>query len=365
MTRPICGVTSLALFACTLLACKKEDDAERKPLPDWSDGYEQSSPISEGGVSVEDAGLERPDAPEDAFAVLVASDVEYPARLLKAGTNDACAVPRGAPNEPIDCILDHDELDLNVLGFALDVVAPKGMCDFFEYSGYLFENWEVGTGPTEVSFTVHEDGTFSDEVNSENGVPQCAFNYEAKYGKPFPNCCLGSYVVTIKSEMSGLENEVPGLWGNNIARCYEGGAFYFERAVLSADGFPLDEVIYVGGEAHTERYKFNGISAQHITNLPLANYWDPEDLDGEMPAPLRGVASRPDYVFTCEDAAAEWRAVVRVHVREWNEEVEFDAERDPDTIGLESGWGTPINDLVDWGDAAADSVTFPELYPVR
>lgn len=357
-------IALIALLACTHYACS-DDETVRKPLPDWSDGYEQDAPGTDGGgVSVGDGGVDRPDAPEDAFAVLVGADVPYPARLVRAGTNEACAVRRGAPDEPIDCILDLNELDVLALGFAVDVVAPEGMCDFVEYSGFLFENWEVGEGPTEVSYTKHEDGTFSDEVNSQNGEPRCEFDYSWQVPGG-PNCCFGDVTITIESAASGEETHVDGFWAGDLSRCYEGGAFYYEHVEIGAGGFPLDELFYVGGGPVSRRYKFEGISELHTTNLPLANYWNPTDHGGDMPATHRGQLSEPYYVFICEDDAEEWRAVIRLLVREWNEEAEHDAEGNPDTTGVEPGWGTPINDRADFADLAPGASTYPQLPPVR
>lgn len=358
-------IPSCALLACALLACGDES-TEREPLPDWSDGYERDAPTAGGDGGVEPP-VDRPDAPADSFALLVSREVEYPTRLRRAGTNDPCAVSRGAPREAIDCVLDVNELDLSALGFAVDVVAPKGLCDFVLYDGFLFENWRVGAGPTVVSYTVEGDGTFSDEVNSKNGDPRCEYDYSWQYADVLdaPNCCTGSYTLEITSKQSGKTSESTEQWNPELGRCYEGGAHYFTDVVLSGDGFPLDQWFYVGGAAKTKTYEFEGISDEHFTNLPLANYWEPQDHEGDMPAAYRGAYSRPYYSWVCTDDAEEWRAHIRLQVREWNEEAEYDVDGNSDTSGVEPGWGTPINDLEDFADRTPDAISFPELPPVR
>lgn len=356
----------LASLVCALLACSKKS-TEREPLPDWSDGYEHDAPTPGGGDGGVGPGPERPDAPPDSFALLVSSETEYPTRLRRAGTNDPCAVSRGARREAIDCVLDVNELDLNALGFAVDVVAPDSLCDFILYEGFLFENWEVGTGPELVSFTVEADGTLSHEMNSAKGEPRCEYDYSWQYPKAYgaPNCCGGGYTLRITSAETGEISESSQQWNPELGRCYEGGAYYYKDVELSADGFPLAEWFYIGGKAESKRYEFDGISEQHLTNLPLANYWDPQDHAGDMPAAHRGAYSVPYYRWSCVDDAEEIRAVIRLQVREWNEESEYDVDGDSDTTGTEPDWGTPINDLEDFADRTPDAVSFPELPPVR
>ena len=362
------GLAPFALLACALLACG-DASTGREPLPDWSDGYERDAPVpggADGGVAPPPP-LVRTDAPEDSFALLVSRSVEYPTRLRRAGTNDPCAVSRGAPREAIDCVLDVNELDLSALGFSVDVVAPKGLCDFILYDGFLFENWQVGAGPSEVSYTVEPDGTLSHEVNSAQGEPRCDYDYSWQYPKALeaPNCCTGGYTLRITSKESGETSESSQQWDPDLGRCYEGGAHYYSELVLSKDGFPLDEWFYIGGDAKTKQYAFDGTSEEHLTNLPLANYWDPQDHGGDMPAAYRGAHSKPYYSWVCADDAEEWRAQIRLLVREWNEEAQYDVDGDSDTTGVESSWGTPIDDLEDWADATPDAVSFPELPPVR
>ncbi len=358
----------LGSLACALLACKKES-TEREPLPDWSDGYEHDAPTPGGGGG--DGGVEpdpvRPDAPPDSFALLVSSEVEYPTRLRRAGTNEPCAVSRGARREPIDCVLDVNELDLSALGFAVDIVAPDGLCDFILYDGFLFENWQVGAGPEVVSYTVETDGTFSHEVNAANGKPRCDYDHSWQHPKAFgaPNCCTGGYTLRITSGETGEVSESSQQWDPELGRCYEGGAHYYTEVELSGDGFPLAEWFYIGGTEQTRRYVFDGTSEQHLTNLPLANYWDPQDHGGDMPAAYRGEHSIPYYSWTCTDDAEEFRAQIRLQVRDWNEEAEYDVDGDSDTTGVEADWGTPINDLEDFADRTPDAVSFPELPPVR
>ena len=165
--------------------------------------------------------------PTGGFGLVVADDVEYPHRLYEEGNMDApCRVSLGDDSHnDIHCMLDMDELDLYVLGFKLNVLTPVGGCDFVLYEPYIYESWPSGPGPKEVSYTVHPDGTFSDEVNSANGVPICD-NDNSRLIVNGPNCCTGDYKLTVTRAETGESTTSVHAWGGETyADCYDGGGW--------------------------------------------------------------------------------------------------------------------------------------------
>lgn len=349
MRREHIRLARIALLACALLACEQKQ--EKKPLPDWSGHYDQ------GDSGVVDASK---GAPVGGFSMVIPDDVEYPYRLYEEGREDApCAIDLGdQSHKDIRCILDMNELDLFVQGFKFDVVTPEGGCDYVLYDPYLYESWEIGQGPTEVSYTVNEDGTFSDEVNSQGGTPACNFDYshEAALG---PNCCYGQYTLTIKSAMTGETTTEANVWGGPSPDCYDGAAFLRDGVKLDAYGFPLAPIYPVDREHHVIPIVQQGLSDKYPKiNVPLANYWNPED--GTAPKGLRDMNARPDYTLTCLDHADEVLGRIRFQVREWNEEVQFDTHGNPDTLGVERDFDSPpINDELDWKDLMDQMIDFP------
>lgn len=362
------------LLACAglalLSACSSE--ADREALPDWSEGYEEIIPYSGA-----DGGVEPPeDFPEDSFGIGISADITYPIRIHQLNTpNQACSVKQGSPEAEITCVIEMDELDLYALGLKYDIVAPEGMCDFVFYSSYMFENFEIGEGPTEVSWTVDENGQITDEVNSFEGVPRCQYDYSWQYppSAEAPNCCIGTYTRKVKHVKPGKgDNAEPeekiteseGIWYGNPAECYHGAAYIDKDVVFSANGWPMMKFIYIDREAMVKTIEYHGLSAHFWSNVPLANFYDPADHENDMPVAFKGIDSRPFYDFQCLDDAEEIIAHIQLVVREWNEEAEFDANGDPDSEGIEPGWETPLNDIADWADLTPGNTEYPEILPV-
>ena len=368
--RPVCHRATLIALALSVVAGCDDTEKDREPLPDWSEGYDigrfdiDAGPSDSGAGSDSDSGVVRhPDVPPGHFALAIPEDTPYPIRLRRTGSNNApCSFPAAGERNEITCTLDMDELDLWVLGLKYDVVVPEGMCDFLYYRSYMYANWKVGPGPSEVSYTKHADGTYSDEVNSENGRAVCDFDYTDRYSAAFdaPNCCQGGYSLTITSAESGESSTSSHQWGGDSSGCYYGAAFLDKEAVFTSDGFPTGKFLYVNREGLNKTIEYEGLSDKYASNVALANHWDPSEHDG-MPAALRADRASPYYEFLCLDDADEILGHIRLVVREWNEEVEFDKDGNPDSEGTETGWGTPLNDITDWADLTPGDDTFPSL----
>lgn len=355
MVRPTASLIGPCLLGTLLAACPERP--ERKPLPDWQNGG------SVDGGAGEDAA-QPPD--QHPFALAAATDVDYDTRLRQTDTaNTVCAVfPDGttAGYFSLDCTLDINELDLFGNGLDFDFSVPAGVCEYVVYWHPMYEAFEVGQGPTEVSWDVDDVGNISNAVNSVNGAPYCEFDY-SKQNEHAPNCCTGSYTITVTNTVTGQVQVSPLLfWGGNPADCYNGAAYWDPEASMSEDGWPRATIVFTHGTAWSKRFHWPLLSTDYATNVVLASYFDPADHQpGGAPAGFLGAAAEPFHVFQCYDHAEELLAELRLVVREYNEQVQFYDDGDPDTTGVEPYSGNPINDRRDWADATPGSTTFVGL----
>lgn len=360
---------ALALAIASAVTACEGDDAPREPLPDWSGGY------ADGGIRPRDP-VDGPGTPEiqfgtyddlieGDFSIAVPRNVAYPIRIRKLGSAaEPCGITPGdvgGLHNEIQCVLDMDELDLFVLGMAGDVVVPAA-CEYLLYRLYMYENWPVGLGPDTVSWTVQPDGTRTDEVNAADGNAVCAFDHE-RLDPAAPNCCLGTYEQRIKHAETGEVQVSTHAWGGKPGDCYDGAAYHAEGAAIDeATGFPVATYVYGHDRSFVQQVRVDGISEHYFSTVPLASFYDPTDHAGGPPAAFTGEFAVPTSDFLCLDHAEEIRARIRLTVREWNEEAEFDADGDPDTEGLEPGWDTRYDDFPDWAELTPGAGAWPMLY---
>jgi hypothetical protein len=339
------------------------DAPTRKPLQDWSPGYDTGEVLDGGLLDVDGSVV---DVLPEAFSIRKSPKVRWPMRVARLPDLDSpCAIETSgklgfAKGKNIQCMIDVNELDLWVLGLQIDIGVPEGACDMLAIESYRYENFEVGTGPTAVSFTQHDDGTFSDEINARDGKPSCRYDYRS-YG---PNCCLGEYALKVKNAETGKVTSAKGKWEGKPADCYYGAAFLDKDAKFTEEGWPEDRIVYAGRKYLRVEMDYDGVSDKYASNIALASYVQAADHDKMLPAGLRGLWARPTYAFTCLDDAAEIIARIDVTVREWNEEVEFNRPGDSNTTGTEAGWDISwdqIDDLTDWKTQTPGSSEFPNL----
>lgn len=334
-----------------LLSCG--GDASREALPDWGAGYVGDG----GGVPDDPAGAGK-------MSLAFADDIGVPARMYDVATLDECAMEIDGTLEgrqEIVCRMDLNELDLYGLGLIFDFHVPENGCDWIRYWHYQYEAYETGFGPTDVSYAEDDDGNITNEVNSRGGEPFCIYDHKKWTDPDWPNCCMGTYTLAVTDvETMQVTTYPPKSWNGKPSECYAGAAFVDKEAVLDDDGWPLSKLVFVARAAFHKRFEFGSSAEDYSTNLAYANYYDPDDHGGTAPAGLGPMALRPvpHYNFYCLDHAEEIIGSIRLVVREWNEEREFFAKGDPDTVGFEPGTMHPLNDRKDWLDATPGSITW-------
>lgn len=355
-----CVALALLLAGCPLPL--------RDDLPDWSEGFEDGA-----DADTDDTGV----APvPGAFAVLAppVDDIGWEVRLHETGDYEAaCAIefestPTAAEYQERDCTLDIRELDLYGGGLDFDFSVPDNLCEFVVWRHYMYEDWEVGIGPTTVKITLDAEGEIVAEENAFNGEPFCTYDYSTAFADG-PNCCLGSYQVELWSEGGTEADEIspPVAWGGTPADCYDGAAFIDPEATFTEDGWPQGRIVFVDRDDFEKRFHWDALSGQpYVGNVALANFVDPADHGGGLPAGLRGFEAQPYYLFQCYDHAEELLAEIRLVVREWNTQAEFDkiladppdASGDPDAVGTEPVSGHPLDDRSDWATATPGADLF-------
>ncbi len=363
-------LAALGAGSSLFLGC--DDGATVADLPDWSDGYAGTNPDAGDGGS-DDTGIEIPDDidPITGFAMRVPNDLPYEARVHQVGDAAAACEIQLADDwtgyQDIDCIYETAELDLWGNGLDFELTVPEGACDYVVYHHYQYEAWEVGSGPSDVSYTVTQEGVLTDLVNARpDGSGACDYDYS--YSDPLaPNCCLGTYTLTVTYESDGLgspekvevfEGEP---WNGRPSDCYAGASFIDPEVVLTSDGWPTGRIVFTDQSEYYKRFEWDELSSEYGTNVNLANYYNAGDHGGTMPAGFTGDWAQPDYLAQCYDNAEELIGEIRMRVREWNEVAEFEKDGnsgDPDTSGTEASSGTPINDRQDWADATPGNSTW-------
>jgi hypothetical protein len=316
---------------------------------------------TDGNVGDDDDDVVQPQI--GPFRLGITPGLNYPMRMRETGSvDDQCEVtPPATFLEYVDleCQIDINELDLYGNGLDFDLQVPAGACDYLIYWHYQYEAWEVGVGPTEVAFTILPGGGCIDQLNSVNCTPYCEYDHGWRY-RDAPDCCLGSYTKTVTDPFGNVtvSNE---FWTGLPSSCYGGAAFVDPEVVLGPDGFPRARIVYLNRAAYQKSFHFDPLSDEFYSNVPLANHYQPQDHDGDRPAGLNGAWAQPRYTFQCTDRAYEVLSELRLSVREYNEVTKYEADGDPNSVGIEPVTGLPLDDLNDWATATPGKELFLEF----
>lgn len=265
----------------------------------------------------------------------------------------------------IECIVEVEELEGAFNGISMVMNSPPGMCPYIRYTPYFYFGRDYGVGPTSATVNLDVNGNLKGGSSvvgpgtlTSKGEVLCDFEYKDNDAR---NCCLGSASITTVQDIDGggtSSTTVTKEWGGKPGNCAAGtGAKTAPRTVET--NMPTG-VYYFKPNGFNDEFKTEKRSViDGYSSLYYANYYS-----GVIPNAFKDGATYPGnpyYEWICLDDALEIRARIRVQIREWNDIDEFalEATGDPDTGGLETGFGTSINDFADWLDVTNGGNGFP------
>ncbi len=349
-TRTIKVVFTLLLTSALLASCR---------------GKEEIASEGGGGTSGDASkDTEKPGAIDTtSFSVTYQADTKYTYYAHK-GTGSAgedwnaqCQVMPTDLVKDITCVVEANELDLFFFGVGLRINLPPAMCSFLVQRRPYFYRYLPGYGNA-----TGVDNTAGTIVNS--GVAPgantltCAYDYKAING---PNCCEGTYTKIVYSNTNVGTATANQSWGGKAANCLAGPAA--DLSPKAENGYPLGVLSFIEGVGFNNGYfLLPPFGKNYSTNLSIANYFLAADHAATRPlmtTTSTGFQSSQLYhEFDCLNRAREIIATIKVMVREWNSVEEFAkmAAGNADLVGVEPGYGTPVNDYVDAKDLG-------EFYP--
>ncbi len=359
----------LAFLAVPLFALGCEQDPVEPPP--WA----PTDPNEPGTV---DTGPEPALGGQVALSPILAFDGRFG---LAEDINEPCVIDTTEGFVEQRCRLEANELDLFFHGWGYNALVDAGTCTYLGVRNYVYMAWEIGNGPTEVSYTIDSDSGLClpgvNETAALDCVPTCAFDY-SQQNNLFPNCCYGEFNLTVNyTDGTPAATTGPYYWGGGpIGECFGGAAFASNVTALDANGFPFRLIFDIdeGANTATEVLFFGPIEEPFASNVTVANYVNPNDptplaFSTAYQSPLTGrvYSPNPFYIVDCLDDAEEVLGRITVEVEEWDTVAEFvQGEGSNPDIGQRPGIGepqpleenglSPINDFYDWRDFNIDQI---------
>ena len=341
------------------------------------------------------------------FKVEVTSSTNYAYNAHQSGLTTECSTTTGSVAVPttIDCIIEAKEFDLYYNGISLAYNVPTDMCTYFGVTPYYYYNWEPGVGfagTVEIEVDANSNvyfitpgshvgaptaagvasGASEGTANpaSYAGVssllattPVCTYDHSLSGGS---NCCTGTYNLLVHTQAAAgtwtTGSLVSTAWGGSHANCLSGPAMATQA--IAANGYPRATVSYVSGTGISSSYAITAPnSSAYSSNVPVANFFTNMFTGAaRATATTGGVATdtSPFYSFVCYDRTFDILAQIRVAIREWNVNADYDASAAsglndlsafPDTSGAEPSGGN-YNDMADMDDFEnGDATTVPVI----
>lgn len=312
------------------------------------------------------------DTTKDAIAH-VHSDTDFstPCGINKSSTS----------HEDITCLIEVPEADLYAKTLEMKFNVPANMCRYLVRRPYWFYNYEIGTGPKDVTIDIYNTYNGADEIISTvytctvDGVvfPGCSsaaselvflsheptgVTYRCIYDNSNTNganCCFGNKNVStfITKDKLGVitttDDTATSEWGGSFSSCI-GGPGKTNWELFTDSGIPAWAVSFakngitdhqnvtapldlgIRSNIHVANYHDGTASSpvdhthtgfiDNITTSTLPYYLDPiDDRNGtttnEFSEKLFGSA-QDSYEFQCLDEAFEIQHRIRVYVRDWD-----------------------------------------------
>ncbi|MDB5038198.1 MAG: hypothetical protein JWQ35_1726 [Bacteriovoracaceae bacterium] len=282
-------------------------------------------------------------------------------------------------NEDALCVVDMDELDLYFRGYTLTDTVPSSLCAYRAFTPYFYAIAPVGNAPLAVAYTVDANksiaantstvgGTLPSNGATPNNVDiwylifneanstlgwwthkqlygalavkdtdvKCPFDYTGSNGK---NCCQGTYTLAVTNTTGQTNTQV--AWGGKPGNCFEGpGMDLLTTLPIRSDGLPA---VYVTN-AINPALPSAGLSTSITISPPIgnttkgqrqiyaANYYTLAANGADVPTATRvtrsaytraSMDSSVYFDYDCLDAAFEVQSRIRVLVRRWSTNTEF------------------------------------------
>ena len=377
-------------------------------------GAESVAPIGGGEDDDDDPAVELPDDSLMFIEAVARQSLNYVTHV-RGDWSRRCTIDlddTNVMNRDIECIVEAKELDLYFNGISLAYNVPSNTkCSYLELDPYWYWRFPTGVGATSYTVDVSESGTVTRDAGSDpgglvqivNNEPLCIYNHTAVEG---PNCCTGAYTETRRIDTgAGIEVQTTeGIWGTDVSQCIGGAAN--DMTDKSKVGIPRTKIMNMKKEDPSvfqaglslaldvgssklksqfispmaATYKTSGtFEAQSPINLNLAtNVYIANMLDEVAGVPISAPPAltsadvyghgtpepNTSYEWRCVDDAREVYARVRLHVREWNMESEFNLEGagNPDSSGVDPDFSNSYNDFGDWLDFDTLGLSYPGIY---
>jgi hypothetical protein len=285
------------------------------------------------------------------------------------------------------CVAEVNELDMYFSPMVLQYHVPPSMCSYVSFIPYHFYAYEPAEGPSFVSHEELEDGSIVGEINSLDGVPLCQYDYRENLG---PNCCRGTYTRAVTRPAPTDTNptatettiSLDQEWGGDIPSCLSGPAMSSAWSAFRNDaGYPVSSIEYVEGVGFNNTFAIDAAINSQIgekdieSNVWAANFYNPINHVGSgglvptqvppidpnrpvaMKIPANVVANdryfpQDTYMLTCYDRNQEIKSRLRLMIREWNRNLDYQDGGDSDfSAGTDPDFpDSPVNDRLDWLD---------------
>jgi hypothetical protein len=289
----------------------------------------------------------------------------------------SCSASQSTPNQDLVCILEIEEADLYDLGITFSYNVPSTSCSFLEFYPYYYYQFQAGQAPTAVNETT-ASGTVTGIANvggdaggvcggsqsclNSAGTLTCAWDYSG-FIPAGPNCCEGVYTLSVHDTVAATTTVTQNSWPGKIANCLAGPATK-SQPKDGVTSFPIPLLTFTDGQTLNSTYTVGAPIAQtyRSSNVYAANYWagpytvtEANPIPPSIPLPLwpnnpnwvgggnttHASAAQPWYQWSCLDDAGDYVNRLRVLVRSWSTQSQFNLQGTPDFAGPQ---GVPFSD---------------------
>ncbi len=345
------NLRSRSIISCLLLvslwACNSTT-TERASDPTSNEGTDGTSDDPVVSDPVTDETVDN-----DYFKVTVTAPSGKSVTLHKyeEAWDTACQI--GVDDDPSDilCVIEGMELDLYAFDGELTLTYnfPKDLCKYALFDPYYFYQKRSGYGPSAMNMTVTNDVAVLNSTTDvtagitaeldDTGTPVCTANYTDESGF-VANCCIGEYTLT--KNVDGTITVESGDWGGTLGACLAGPAITSQEK--DRNDFPMADLIDMEGIGLNRDYEIDPpLSLGYFTNLYIANYFDVTNsfpgasaeafpaggtFDWDTaPVASQGavVPANPWYEFACLDESEDYIHRIRVMIRAWSTNDQYDA----------------------------------------